>query len=187
MLNRYPLWKTLMVAFIVALGALYATPNLYGEDPAVQVSGLRGVEANVATLDTIKGHLSENNIEYASIVLEKGQVLSRFKNTEDQLKARDVLDDNLGKQYSVALNLTPATPDWLAGIGGTPMKLGLDLSGGVSFLMEVNMKEAINKAKVGMVSDFRGDLRNEKRVTLVLYETFCLSFSKSFLILSINN
>ena len=162
MLNRYPLWKTLMVALIVALGALYATPNLYGEDPAVQVSGLRGVEANVATLDTIKGHLSQNSIDYASIVLEKGQVLTRFKNTEDQLKARDVLDDNLGKQYSVALNLTPATPDWLAGIGGTPMKLGLDLSGGVSFLMEVNMKEAINKAKVGMVADFRGDLRNEK-------------------------
>ena len=162
MLNRYPLWKTLMVAFIVAIGALYATPNLYGEDPAVQVSGLRGVEANVATLDTIKGHLNASSIDYASIVLEKGQILARFKNTEEQLKARDVLDDNLGKQYSVALNLTPATPDWLAGIGGTPMKLGLDLSGGVSFLMEVNMKEAINKAKVGMIADFRGDLRNEK-------------------------
>jgi len=161
-LNRYPLWKTLMVAFIVAIGALYATPNLYGEDPAVQVSGLRGVEANVTTLDTIKGHLTTSNIDFASIVLEKGQILTRFKNTEDQLKARDVLDDNLGKQYSVALNLTPATPDWLASIGGTPMKLGLDLSGGVSFLMEVNMKEAINKAKIGMVADFRGDLRNEK-------------------------
>jgi len=161
-LNKYPLWKTLMVAFIVAIGALYATPNLFGEAPAVQVSGLRGVEANVATLDTIKGHLSNSNIDYDSIVLEKGQVLTRFKNTEDQLKARDLLDDNLGKQYSVALNLTPNTPDWLSGIGGTPMKLGLDLSGGVSFLMEVNMKEAINKAKVGMVADFRGDLRNEK-------------------------
>lgn len=162
MLNKYPLWKTLMVALIVALGALYATPNLYGEDPAVQVSGLRGVEANVATLDEIKDHLSNNNIDYASIVLEQGQVLTRFKNTEDQLKARDVLDDNLGNKYSVALNLTPATPDWLSAIGGTPMKLGLDLSGGVSFLMEVNMNEAINKAKDGMVGDFRGDLLNEK-------------------------
>ena len=162
MLNKYPLWKTLMVALIVALGALYATPNLYGEDPAVQVSGLRGVEANIATLDEIKGHLSDHNIDYASIVLEQGQVLTRFKNTEDQLKARDVLDDNLGNKYSVALNLTPATPDWLSAIGGTPMKLGLDLSGGVSFLMEVNMNEAINKAKDGMVGDFRGDLLNEK-------------------------
>jgi preprotein translocase subunit SecD len=151
-----------MVAFIVAIGALYATPNLYGEDPAVQVSGLRGVEANLATLDDIKTNLTDNNIVFTGVVLEDGQVLARFKNTEDQLKARDVLDDQLGKQYSVALNLTPATPDWLAAIGGTPMKLGLDLSGGVSFLMEVNMKEAINKAKVGMVGDFRGDLRNEK-------------------------
>ncbi len=162
MLNKYPLWKTLMVAMIVALGALYATPNLYGESPAVQVSGLRGVEADAATLDSVKAHLEESKLSYDSIALEKGQILTRFKNTEDQLKARDVLDDNLGKKFSVALNLTPNTPDWLAAIGGTPMKLGLDLSGGVSFLMEVNMKEAINKAKVGMVSDFRGDLRNEK-------------------------
>ena len=162
MLNKYPLWKTLMVALIVALGALYATPNLYGEAPAVQVSGLRGVEANVATLDEIKGYLSDSKIDYASVVLAEGQVLTRFKNTEDQLKARDVLDDNLGKKYSVALNLTPETPSWLAAIGGSPMKLGLDLSGGVSFLMEVNMNEAINKAKEGMVGDFRGDLLNEK-------------------------
>lgn len=162
MLNKYPLWKTLMVAIVVALGALYATPNLYGESPAVQVSGLRGVEADAATLDKIRAHLEASNLSFDSITLESGQVLTRFKNTEDQLKARDVLDDNLGKQFSVALNLTPNTPDWLASIGGTPMKLGLDLSGGVSFLMEVNMKEAINKAKTGMVSDFRGDLRSEK-------------------------
>ena len=162
MLNKYPLWKTLMVALLVALGALYATPNLYGEAPAVQVSGLRGVEADAATLDTIKAQLENNNLTFDSIVLEKGQVLTRFKSTEDQLKARDVLDDHLGKQFSVALNLTPNTPDWLAAIGGTPMKLGLDLSGGVSFLMEVNMKEAINKAKIGMIADFRGELRNEK-------------------------
>jgi len=161
-LNKYPLWKTLMVALIVAIGALYATPNLFPDDYAVQVSGLRGVEANAATLDTIKANLERENIEFFSLVLDKGQVLTRFKTAEAQLKARDILDDNLGKQYSVALNLTPATPTWLSGIGGTPMKLGLDLSGGVSFLMEVNMKEAINKAKLGMVADFRGDLRNER-------------------------
>jgi len=161
-LNKYPLWKTLMVALIVALGALYATPNLFPDDPAVQVSGLRGVEANTATLDSIKEQLSNSDIDYKSIVLEDGQVLTRFKNTEAQLKARDILDDSLGGKYSVALNLTPATPSWLSGIGGVPMKLGLDLSGGVSFLMEVNMNEAINKAKDSMVGDFRGDLLNEK-------------------------
>ncbi len=162
MLNKYPLWKTLMVTFIVAIGALYATPNLFGESPAVQVSGLRGVEANAATLDTIKSQLQANNLSFDSIVLEGGQVLTRFTNTEDQLKARDLLDENLGKQYSVALNLTPNTPEWLAAIGGSPMKLGLDLRGGVSFLMEVNIAEAVKKAKTGMVTDFRGDLRNEK-------------------------
>jgi len=161
-LNKYPLWKTLMVTCIVAIGALYATPNLFGESPAVQISGLRGVEANAATLDTIKAQLQANSLSFDSITLEGGQILTRFTNTEDQLKARDLLDKNLGKKYSVALNLTPNTPDWLAAIGGSPMKLGLDLRGGVSFLMEVNMAEAVKKAKTGMVSDFRGDLRNEK-------------------------
>ncbi|MFT5634919.1 MAG: preprotein translocase subunit SecD [Cognaticolwellia sp.] len=162
MLNKYPLWKTLMVLLIVAVGALYASPNLYGEDPAVQISGLRGIETNAATLDVVKSHLDGKEISYASIVMEGGQILARFRDTEQQLRARDLLDDNMGDEYSVALNLTPATPKWLASIGGTPMKLGLDLSGGVSFLMEVNMKEAINKAQESLVDDFRSDLRSEK-------------------------
>jgi preprotein translocase subunit SecD len=151
-----------MVLFIVAIGAIYASPNLYPEDPAVQLSGLRGVETTAATLDTVKSHLDENNISYANIAMEKGQVLARFKNTEEQLKARDLLDDIMGEEYSVALNLTPATPSWLASIGGTPMKLGLDLSGGVSFLMEVNMQEAIVKVQKSLVDDFRTGLRGEK-------------------------
>jgi preprotein translocase subunit SecD len=150
-----------MVLFIVAIGAIYASPNLYPEDPAVQISGLRGIETTAATLDTVKSQLEENNISYASIAMENGQVLARFKDTEQQLKARDLLDDNMGKEYSVALNLTPATPAWLAGIGGTPMKLGLDLSGGVSFLMEVNMQEAIVKVQKSLVDDFRTGLRGE--------------------------
>ena len=162
MLNKYPLWKSLMVLFIVAIGAIYASPNLYPEDPAVQLSGLRGVETTAVTLDTVKSHLDENNISYANIAMEKGQVLARFKNTEEQLKARDLLDDIMGEEYSVALNLTPATPSWLASIGGTPMKLGLDLSGGVSFLMEVNMQEAIVKVQKSLVDDFRTGLRGEK-------------------------
>ncbi|MFD2167832.1 protein translocase subunit SecD [Thalassotalea euphylliae] len=162
MLNKTPLWKTLLVMFVVAIGALYASPNLYGEDPAVQVSGLRGVEVDASTLDQIKSQLEENQIDVMSIALEEGQVLVRFRDTENQLQAKDILDDTYGRDYSVALNLTPATPDWLAGIGGSPMKLGLDLSGGVSFLMEVNMKEAINKAQTGLVGDFRSELRGEK-------------------------
>jgi len=161
-LNKYPLWKTLMVLFIVAFGALYATPNLFGEDPAVQISGLRGVEITPATLDSVKKELTEEKIPFSNIVLDNGQVLARFFSTDEQLKARDLLIDNLGDNYSVALNLTPATPKWLAALGGTPMKLGLDLSGGVSFLMEVNMKVALNKAKTNIVDSFRADLRSEK-------------------------
>jgi preprotein translocase subunit SecD len=151
-----------MVLFIVAVGALYATPNLYGEDPAVQISGLRGIETNAATLDVVKSHLDEKKISYLSLVMENGQILARFDNTEQQLRARDLLDDNIGDEYSVALNLTPATPAWLASVGGTPMKLGLDLSGGVSFLMEVNMQEAIVKVQKSLVDDFRTGLRGEK-------------------------
>ena len=162
MLNKYPLWKTLMVLFIVAVGALYASPNLYGEDPAVQISGLRGVEITASTLDTVKKELADENIPFSNIVLDNGQILARFLSTEEQLKARDLLIDNLGENYSVALNLTPATPKWLAQLGGTPMKLGLDLSGGVSFLMEVNMKVAINKATTNIIDSFRADLRSEK-------------------------
>ncbi|AZQ85051.1 protein translocase subunit SecD [Colwellia sp. Arc7-635] len=162
MLNKYPLWKTLMVLFIVAIGAVYALPNLYPNDPAVQISGLRGIEADAVTLDVVKSHLDGEKISYASIVMEGGQILARFSDTEQQLRARDILDDNMGDEFSVALNLTPATPSWLATIGGTPMKLGLDLSGGVSFLMEVNMKEAINKAQESLIDDFRTGLRGEK-------------------------
>jgi preprotein translocase subunit SecD len=151
-----------MVLFIVAFGALYALPNLYPEDPAVQVSGLRGVEANAATLESVKSGLTADNISFSSIVLESGQLLVRFSDTEQQLRARDLLEESLGDKFSVALNLTPATPAWLASVGGTPMKLGLDLSGGVSFLMEVNMSEAIVKAQEALVDDFRTDLRGEK-------------------------
>jgi preprotein translocase subunit SecD len=151
-----------MVLFIVAFGALFALPNIYGKDPAVQISGLRGVEVNLASLDVVKSQLTAGNISFLSIVLDNEQLLVRFTDTEQQLRARDLLDDNLGDKFSVALNLTPATPTWLASVGGTPMKLGLDLSGGVSFLMEVNMNEAIVKAQDALVGDFRTDLRGEK-------------------------
>ncbi|GAA6206024.1 MULTISPECIES: protein translocase subunit SecD [Thalassotalea] len=161
MLNHSPLWKKLLVLFVVAIGALYALPNIYGESPAVQVSGLRGVEANATTLDTIKSQLTKEGIDYSKITFENGQILTKFTDTENQLKARDLLESNLGDKYSVALNLTPNTPDWLASVGGVPMKLGLDLSGGVSFTMEVNMDEAIAKATDGMIGDFRTDLRGE--------------------------
>jgi len=158
-LNKYPLWKTIMVIMVIAIGALYALPNLYGKAPAVQMSGLRGVTIEQTDIASVTNELKANKIDFGRIVLEKGSLLIRFKDTEQQIKARDVLNEKFGEKYSVALNLTPNTPKWLAAIGGEPMKLGLDLSGGVSFLMEVNMQEAINKAHEGMIGDFRSDLR----------------------------
>ena len=161
MLNRFPMWKNLMVLFVVIIGILYSAPNLYGEDPAVQVSASRGVELKVSTLDDVKKVLQEKNVKFKSVVFSQGQLLIRFDNTEDQLKAKELIVEQLGDQYIVALNLAPATPGWLSAIGAGPLKLGLDLRGGVHFLMEVDMAEAISKAQEQLVQDFRAELREQ--------------------------
>lgn len=162
MLNRFPLWKNLMVILVVAIGALYALPNIYGEDPAVQISGTRGQEANTQTLSDVQGLLTANQIEPKSIVLENGSILARFNNTSDQLLAKDKTAERLGNQYSTALNLAPATPAWLSSIGGTPMKWGLDLRGGVRFLMEVDMNTALSKGQEQLQDNVKASLRKEK-------------------------
>ncbi|QEH45300.1 protein translocase subunit SecD [Aggregatibacter actinomycetemcomitans] len=162
MLNRYPLWKNLMVIFVVAIGILYALPNLYGEDPAVQISGTRGQEANSAVLSDVQSVLKDNNLATKSIVLENGSILVRFNNTDTQLLAKDKITEKLGTNYSVALNLAPATPKWLSSIGGNPMKWGLDLRGGVRFLMEVDMNSALSKRQEQLQDSLRTELRKEK-------------------------
>ncbi|AFI86366.1 preprotein translocase subunit SecD [Aggregatibacter actinomycetemcomitans D7S-1] len=162
MLNRYPLWKNLMVIFVVAIGILYALPNLYGEDPAVQISGTRGQEANSAVLSDVQSMLKDNNLTTKSIVLENGSILVRFNNTDTQLLAKDKITEKLGTNYSVALNLAPATPKWLSSIGGNPMKWGLDLRGGVRFLMEVDMNSALSKRQEQLQDSLRTELRKEK-------------------------
>ena len=162
MLNRYPLWKNLMVIFLVAIGILYALPNLYGEDPAVQISGTRGQEANSGVLSEVQTVLKDNNLATKSIVLENGSILVRFNNTDVQLLAKDKITEKLGTNYSVALNLAPATPAWLSSIGGNPMKWGLDLRGGVRFLMEVDMNSALSKRQEQLQDSLRTELRKEK-------------------------
>ena len=162
MLNRYPLWKNLMVIFLVAIGILYALPNLYGEDPAVQISGTRGQEANSSVLSEVQTVLKENNLATKSIVLENGSILVRFNNTDNQLLAKDKITEKLGNNYSIALNLAPATPKWLSSIGGNPMKWGLDLRGGVRFLMEVDMNSALTKRQEQLQDSLRTELRKEK-------------------------
>ncbi|WP_428808721.1 protein translocase subunit SecD [Vibrio lamellibrachiae] len=162
MLNRYPLWKYLMVIFAIATAALYALPNLYGEDPAIQVTGARGASVDLSTLDSITNALEKQGLSHKSIALENGQVLVRFNDTDTQLTARDIVSEALGKDKIVALNLAAATPNWLESIGAAPMKLGLDLRGGVHFLMEVDMDAAM-KTLVGQQEEaFRSELREER-------------------------
>ncbi|WP_386692808.1 MULTISPECIES: protein translocase subunit SecD [unclassified Lonepinella] len=162
MLNRFPLWKNLMVIFMIAIGALYALPNIYGEDPAVQISGTRGQQASETTLSEVQSLLTSNNLQPKSILLENGSILARFNNTNDQLLAKDKIAEKLGNQYSTALNLAPSTPAWLSSIGGNPMKWGLDLRGGVRFLMEVDMNTALGKRQEQLQDSLRGELRKEK-------------------------
>ncbi|WBF44569.1 MULTISPECIES: protein translocase subunit SecD [Serratia] len=161
MLNRYPLWKYLMLIVVIAVGLLYALPNIYGEDPAVQITGARGVAASETTLDQVRTVLEKDHIASKSIALEEGAILARFKDPDVQLRAREALMSALGDKYVVALNLAPATPRWLSMLGAEPMKLGLDLRGGVHFLMEVDMDTALSKLQEQTIDTLRSDLREK--------------------------
>jgi len=161
-LNKYPMWKYLLLGFVVLISLLYAAPNLYGEDPAIQVSATRGAKVELATLDKVQDFLQQANITPKSASLENGQILVRLNSSEDQLVARETLSQQLGDGFVTALNLAPSTPAWLEAVGGEPLKLGLDLRGGVHFLMEVDMDEAVSKAQEQMVQDFRSELREQK-------------------------
>ena len=151
-----------MVILVIAIGLLYSLPNIYGEDPAVQISGTRGQQATSATLSDIQNLLKTNNLTPKSTILENGSILVRFNNTDDQLLAKDKISEKLGQAYSVALNLAPATPKWLTDIGGNPMKWGLDLRGGVRFLMEVDMNTALSKRQEQLQDSLRSELRKER-------------------------
>jgi preprotein translocase subunit SecD len=150
-----------MVIIVVALCALYASPNLYGEDPSIQISAGRNAVVNSALVDTVKAELKEANIDSKSVILDNEQILIRLNDLDTQLIARETLQAVLGDDYIIAMNLAPDTPEWLASLGGTPMKLGLDLRGGVHFLMEVDMNVALEKSLEDMVGDFRTALREE--------------------------
>ncbi len=151
-----------MVIIVLAIGAFYALPNLFGEDHAVQVVGTRGVAVTATTQQQVSDLLASKGIAVKRSELENGQLLVRVTNAEDQLLAKEAVAEALGEGYSVALNLAPAVPKWLADLGGSPMKLGLDLRGGVHFLMEVDMSEAIRKMEEAKVADFRSQLREER-------------------------
>ncbi len=150
-----------MLIVTIVVGLLYALPNLYGEDPAIQVTGARGTAASESTLVQIQNVLKEQNVASKSIALENGAILARFSTPDVQLRAREVLLTALGEKYVVALNLAPATPTWLRMLGAEPMKLGLDLRGGVHFLMEVDMDTALGKLQEQTMDSLRSDLREK--------------------------
>ncbi len=151
-----------MVIAVLAIAALYALPNLYGEDYAVQISASRNASVTTDTLGRVEQTLEQLDITPKGVTLENEQILVRVNSDVEQLQARDALLKELGTNYIVALNLAPATPEWLADIGAEPMKLGLDLRGGVHFLMEVDMQEAVRKIQDQMRDTVRAELREER-------------------------
>lgn len=161
-MNRYSLWKYILILFLISLGVLYALPNLYDKDPSLQITASRSAEISQLTEFQVSTALEEAGIPYKSMSLGLENLVVRFADAETQLKARSVVEESLGRNYVVALNLAPSTPDWLNQLGAEPMFLGLDLRGGVHFLMEVDMKAAISKAEDRYMSDMRSLLRENK-------------------------
>ncbi|HRB21524.1 MAG TPA: protein translocase subunit SecD, partial [Nitrosomonas sp.] len=146
-MNRYALWQYLIIAVSIVLGLLYTLPNFYGESPAVQISPLRSsLTADTALLKKVEDALKENSLTAEGVFLEGNSIKARFKDTDTQIKAKDSLQSALGNDYITALNLLPNSPQWLTSLGALPMYLGLDLRGGVHFMLAVDMQGALEKS-----------------------------------------
>lgn len=180
MLNQNSIWRYLLVVVVMVVSFIYALPNIYPSDPSLQINATRGAEVSAEVVNKINTELTAKQISSKSVVLEDGQVLARFLTTEDQLKAREVIEQLLGDKYVTALNLAPATPAWMDSIGAAPMKLGLDLRGGVHFLMEIDMKTAMDKNVNDLVQSYRSDLREAK----VRYRSVTADLPKQAIVLT---
>ncbi|MBX3660820.1 MAG: protein translocase subunit SecD [Burkholderiales bacterium] len=162
-MNRYPLWKYLLILAAVIVGLVYTLPNFYGEVPAVQVSPLRSnLKVDTALMERVDDALKKAGLVPEGLALDATSVKARFPSTEDQLKAKDAVQAALGDDYVVALNLLSRSPEWLTSIGALPMYLGLDLRGGVHFLMQVDMKSALTKRLDAYGNDIRTLLRDQR-------------------------
>ncbi|MFZ2311010.1 MAG: protein translocase subunit SecD [Methylobacter sp.] len=162
MQNRYPLWKNLLVLIIFVIGIVYALPNLYGDDPSVQVSSTHAAKLVQEQANQVESVIKAAGVDIKAFEFKEDHILARFNNTDDQMKIADLLRDKMGDEYSVALNLAPTTPTWLRSLGAEAMYLGLDLRGGVHFLLEVDMNAAVKQAEDRYNDDVRLALRNEK-------------------------
>ncbi len=166
-MNRFPPWKYALLIIVLGVGALYALPNLFGDDPAVQISSTRGFELDSALPERIEEMLDAREIPIRAMEFMPQRMLVRLDNTDRQLRVADLLRDELGDQYVVALNLAPATPGWLRMLGGEPMVLGLDLQGGVHFLLQVDM----DAARTQQIERFVSDIRNLMRENGIRYRS----------------
>ena len=162
MRNHTPWWKWLIIAVVIVPGAFYALPNLFGDDPGIQLRGARGGTLSTAEFSQIETALVAGGIPPRSAVLDDRGIRLRFDSLDEQLRARDLLEGTLNDSYTVALTLLPAAPTWITDIGALPMYLGLDLRGGVHFLLEVDMDNAVHRAEERYVSDLRSALREGK-------------------------
>ena len=170
-MNRYPLWKYLVIAVALMIGGLYSLPNFYGEAPAVQISSAKPtIKVDLATQTRVEKILSDADISNTGIFFENatnvGSIKIRFNNTDTQLRARDLLQQKINldqndPNFTVALNLLSNTPGWLSAINALPMPLGLDLRGGVYFLLQVDMKGAVQKKVTSLATDIRSQLRDK--------------------------
>ncbi|MCL7941893.1 protein translocase subunit SecD [Halomonas sp. ATCH28] len=183
MLNRYPLWKYLLILVVLLAGLVYSLPNLFPEDPAVQISSERGdATIDERQLERIRDDLGEAGIEITDAEREANRVLIRLDNADDQIRARDRISDMLGDEYVVALNLAESTPAWLQSLSASPMTLGLDLRGGVHFLLEVDMDAALEQRLEVNASAMREQLRSERiryRDTEIEERTISMAFASA--------
>ncbi|WMY96734.1 MAG: protein translocase subunit SecD [Arsenophonus sp.] len=162
MLNRYPLWKNFFIISVLIISIIYALPNFFGEDPAIQIVGVRGNLANKEILNQIVSILQKEKVDIKSVKLKNDEILICFDNVNLQLNARDILLSNLKENYVIALNLAPLTPHWLKFLGAEPMKLGLDLRGGVHFLISVDIDKILNQLQEYTIDSISNDLRKQK-------------------------
>ncbi len=161
-MNQYPLWAYLLILAVSVAGSVYALPNVFGEDPALQITSSRGTELDQALEEKVKNTLAQAHIEPKALQRAEGHLLVRFADTDQQASAKDAVAEALGPGYVVALNLAPSTPGWLRSLGAQPMFLGLDLRGGVHFLLEVDMDAVRKQTEERFVSDLRARLREQK-------------------------
>ena len=162
-MNQYPKWKYGFVLVAIFIGLIYSIPNFFGESPAVQIMPTKSSDKlDLSILASIEGSLKEANLPFDGIVQEPNGIKIKFANPDNQLKAKDILQNALGANYVIALNLVSKSPSWLSKIGAIPMYLGLDLRGGVHFLLQVDMKAASEQAAESNLNDFRMTLRKER-------------------------